>query len=77
MSTPDPIKLLEKKLEEHEVALHKSKGLYDLELIDAAVHLMHKENLSRLIADYKQAIYLLKLHENEERPELNKIPKHD
>lgn len=62
MTAPDPIHLLEKELSTHEVSLQKSINLYQQGHIDAATHVLHKENLTRLIADYKHAIYLLKLH---------------
>ena len=38
MATPDPVELLEQKLEEHQVALQKSINLYNQGLIDASTH---------------------------------------
>ena len=60
MPSPDPIELLEQKLEEHQVALQKSINLYNQGLLDAATHVEHKINLKSLIDRYTYAIYILK-----------------
>lgn len=64
MSSPDPIKLLENSLAEHQHNLEKSKELYANGKIDAETHVIQKENLTRLIADYTYAVYLLKKHQH-------------
>jgi hypothetical protein len=61
MPSPDPIDLLEKELAGHKHSLEKSITAYKKGRIDAATHIKHKENLNRLISNYTQAIYLLKL----------------
>lgn len=63
MSSPDPLQLLEETLNEHEVSLQKSINLYKQGLIDPSTHLTHKTNLTRLIANYTEAIKLLKAGE--------------
>lgn len=62
MASPDPIQLLEEELQGKERSLAKSISLYKKGEIDAATHVVHKENLTKSIADYKYAIYLLKQH---------------
>jgi hypothetical protein len=60
MSSPNPLQLLEATLNEHEVSLQKSINLYKQGLIDAGIHLIHRENLTKLITNYTDAIKILK-----------------
>jgi hypothetical protein len=55
----NPIDLLRKELISFESALNHSQESYNKGDIDAATHLMHKENLTKLIHQYKQAILIL------------------
>ena len=59
MKQPDPLELLQQKLKEYEGDLQKSIDLYNKGEIDAATHLMHKENLQALIRKYRQATLIL------------------
>ena len=60
MASLDPIQLLEKILNEHEIALTKSINSYKMGLIDDKTHIIYKENLRSLIDKYKYAIQILK-----------------
>jgi len=60
MSSFTPMKLLEKELKDNERALEKSISMYNKGVIDCETHLLHKENLIKLITLYKEAINLLK-----------------
>jgi hypothetical protein len=60
MPSPNPLQLLEATLNEHEVSLQKSINLYKQGLIDAETHLIHRENLTKLITNYTEAIKILK-----------------
>jgi hypothetical protein len=55
----NPIDLLRKELISFESALKHSCESYHKGEIDAETHLIHKENLTKLIHQYKQAILIL------------------
>jgi len=57
-----PLDLLKKELKENQRALNKSISLYQNNQIDAETHTRHRENLSKLIGAYSQAITLLEFN---------------
>jgi len=58
-----PCTLLEKELSEYEESLNKSINLFKYDKIDEETHNTHKKNLIPLIAEYKNAIIILKRYE--------------
>ena len=60
MKLKTPLKLLEDKYAELNVALSKSKAAYAIRDIDIESHLIHMKNLIPMINLYKKAILKLK-----------------
>ena len=64
----EPLDLLKNELYLNERSLQKSIQMFADGVIDEKLHMIHKNNLNRLIQQYKRAIYLI---ENDNEKQIN------